>query len=469
MARKKRRDFPVSRAWPYAWPIPATGKVSASRKLRILPQMGAALITWVRGGGAVPYGEGGGCEALDELLRKVDSRQALLGAANNLLWVVDGYVGLRLDMAAPEDLPKDWTRGSSPVDSFLWQLQSAELFEIPNAPLIYGAVDGVHVYIGLAERAGVVALTNAESLAVLASQGTICRRGELICARNAAGEIVAFCNIVERNRDEGKDAAGALWAPDGVDTRPEPAPAEPPRPTYAAKPAPVATLAKALKAVSWQRSIAAYAALVQELRALCDAAPAAEKGTCFSLSGPIPSGCAYFKNLGEVFTWPDGLGCKYIGMSGGLLAGQTSTPEHAQFLANGIAQFENMKQVALFTLPEDLEMDRAADGTPQLWLGNGPDGRTPVPAVDFLGALHALAGEMPKVATVELRCDMRTNKDGYMAWVERNHFVRVSGVLDNGTPWMVMMPELRGAGDTLPRWRLGERPLTSAEKKAMRW
>lgn len=458
----RRRDFPLPPAYPYAWPVPPKGKVSAAKKLKILPEVGAALLVWAQGGGDIPYDAGTGSDTLDALLRKTDSNRQLLGAVDGRLWVVDGFVGLRVEQLAPLNSPmtqRTLRFGSSLVERYLRPLSQAVPFEVPHAPLWYDCTC-VRAYIGPGAKPGEFAWAEATALAVLAAMGTIHRHEDMLCAKDAAGEIVAFCNIVPRSVGKAdKDAAGAPWALDGVDTRDVAAPEAPTAaaPTHAARPTHVASLAGARKAVSWHRTVTAYCMLVQHL---------ARNGG--ATTGPVPSG-SVFIHTANVMRCPRGIGTRQIFMVGGLLSYVQGTADAAQMLKDGLAQYANMKLVARFLMPADPEMDRASDGTPRLWLGECNAHRTPVPAVDFLGALHALTGGMPAVCAVELRSHTRRQRDDVSTWECVNHFVQVFGVLADGTPWLLVMPEMYDGVAKLARWLQNDRPLTAAEKRTQRW
>lgn len=472
--------FPRPYAYPFAFTgtFPAKGPGAAQARLAYLEKLAEALYAWVvaKPDRMLEYKHGYGDAALDALLDKHKRRSAYVDVApDGASWITDGNIMLRTSVDFGGLGRRNFKLLQSLTVNFTGTEERAVL---PLAPLIYSAEPRdrgqPHVYLNTGGERQHHHAARLEDLACLAALGELWRGGSVIGAKDAEGNWRGFCIVHNFDPRRAVDVNGAPWSPACVDQRTPPEP-KVKGPTWAPRPPLVPTLQAALKRKGWQQSIAAYKAAFARVEALCSA----NNGHCsHDPEGVYPSGVAFLSKMKAAngFTIIDGgMQAQHFLLWGGLLAdrrGLTAESAAASIgYENAKRHLAQMTRVCDYAWTGDGRMDRASDGTPRLWIesvlaggGNVDPARTPVPALDFIGALYVLTGGVPEYADVYIYVNqVRTEESGGVSYRHTSHLVELFGALADGTPWALIMVELCTPGDELPRW---EEPLQKGKNNA---
>lgn len=463
--------FPRPYAYPFAFTgtFPRKGPGSAQARLAYLEKLAEALYAWAaaKPDRMLDYTHGHGGAALDALLDKHKRRSVYADVApDGTSWITDGNIMLRTSVDFAGLGRKNFKLRASLASSFDGTKMRVQLPVLPLAyPTHFQGRGQPHVYLSKDPDQPRHDAVPLDDLACLAALGELWRSGSVIGAWNADG-WAGFCTVRSFHGVEIKDVNGAPWSPACVDQRTPPEP-KVKGPTWAPRPPSVPTLQAALKRKGWQQSITAYQAAFARVEALC----AADKGHCsHDPEGVYPLGVAFLSKMKAVygFTIIDGgMQAQHFLLWGGLLADRrgltAASAADSVGYENAKRHLAQMPKVCDYAWTGDGRMDRASDGTPRLWLekpsvladgGNVDPARTPVPALDFIGALHVLTGGVPEYADVYIYVNqVRTEESRGVSYRHTSHLVELFGAFADGTPWALIMVELCTPGDELPRWK----------------
>lgn len=460
--------FPRPYAYPFAFTgtFPVKGPGSAQARLAFMETLAAALFAWasVDSDWMLDYTLGNGDAALDALLAKHKRRSAYVDvAADGTSWITDGGIMLRTSVDFAVFGRRSFKLYASLASNFDGTATRVQPLTVPLVYPTHSQERGQpHVYIDEDPKRAQHTTVLLEDLACLATLGELWRSGLVIGAKNADG-WAGFCSARTFHSHEIKDVNGAPWSPDAADTRTPPEP-KVKGPTWAPRPPQAPTLRAALKRKDWQRSIEAYRAAFVRVEELC---AANNKHCSHDPDGVYPAGVSFLAMMkaADGFTIIDGgMQARHFLLWGGLLADRrgSTVPGIAarEGYENANRHLAKMEVVAAFPWCGDGRMDRASDGTPRLWLEQSfrdglPDpARTPVPALDFIGALHVLTGGIPEHADIRIVVNQVRVETIYgVAYRNTSHVVVLDGELADGTPWTLIMVELRTLWDELPRWK----------------